>query len=138
MFNRGREPVVNRLVVVLTLCVVAVLVPWTQRSASASPHPDQANELASLAANWQTSGYIEIVPGISGVFTGTKSVDSRLGGLVLRVKAMLGSRLPGGQEALALNAGTIVSCDKEANVFHWRLTMPPEQANARSNRRPEF
>jgi hypothetical protein len=138
MLNRGRELVVNRLFVVLTLGVVAVLVPWTQRSASASPHSEQAKKLASLATNWQTSGYIEIVLSSYGVVIASETVQRKLGGSAMLVKAMHSSRPSGGRDSVAPNPVAIVSCDKEVNVFHWHLTMPPEQASTRSVRRQEF
>jgi len=35
-------------------------------------------------------------------------------------------RYPSGRDAVPHNALAIASCDEEARVFHWRLTMPPD------------
>jgi len=59
-------------------------------------------------------------------------------GLVTRTQQtqISSHQLPGGQDALPHNNLAIASCDEEARVFHWRLTMPLDQGSSMSIRRP--
>jgi hypothetical protein len=79
---------VNRLIVILTLSVVATgLVPRTQHTARAASNGEPMKKLNSS-----------------------------------------------GQDALPHNA--IAFCNAEAYVFHWRITMPPDQACSMSTPKP--
>lgn len=127
----------NRFLVILILgMVVAGLVSSTLQPASASWQAEPTKEFDSLVERWRGSGNIEIVPVQHRAFAKTGSFQGELARLIMLVERMGSRRLPSGQDAVRHNVPATVSYDEEVRVFHWRLTLPPDQGSSISTRKP--
>jgi len=124
----------KRFLVFLILCMaVTRLLSSTLPPSSPVSLTQQMKKVDFLVGKWQRSVHVEIVS-VDRALTETESVRSELGGFGELVK--VNSNLSNGQAGLTQSERSIVSCDHEANVFHWRLTIAPDQGFIRSARTP--
>ena len=125
----------KRFLVFLILCMaVTRLLSRTLPPASPASLAQQVKKVDSIVGKWQRSVHLEIVS-VDRALADSGSIRSELGGFGEVVKAN-SNNVSNGQAGFRQSERSIVSCDHEASVFHWHLTIAPDQGFTRSARTP--
>ncbi len=127
----------KHFLVFLILCLaVTRLLSRTLPPSSPASLAQQMKKVDSLVGKWQRSGHVEIVS-VHRALSETESVRSELSGFGELVQVNRSKHLSIEDAGLPQSERSIVSCDHEASVFHWHLTIAPDQDFTGSARTPK-